>query len=681
MPALPHANPAEWDESQSVGYCRQAIGQQQVAADGILGVDPRVDRPPEETIALLEATLDATHDAILVVDLNRRVIHCNRQFLDMFGLTHDEVDAGGLDLVLQRLSQQLDDRDGALAAAQDLWTNAASRRLDLLRFKDGRIVERYVAPHQVGSRIVGRVASFRDVGETVRTAEALEQHRAFLEQAQAVAHIGSWVKELDGSSHVAWSTETHHIFGIPPGQFGGTSDAFYELVHIDDREAVHAAATESIERSRPYDIEHRIVRPDGVVRWVQECGSLLHDGVGRPVRMIGTVQDVTERRQLEDQLRQAQKMEAIGRLAGGIAHDLNNALTTMAGYAELALGELPAGHIARADVEEIRRAAERAGSVTRQLLAFSRKQLLQPRVFDLNETVASISRLLSRLLGPDVRVQTSLADAPLDVLGDPGQIEQAVINLAVNARDAMPTGGQLMMTTAIESIDEEYARTHVPIAPGRYIVLSVADTGHGMSRETQARVFEPFFTTKEAGKGTGLGLSMVYGTMKQIGGFIFVDSELGRGTTFRLFFPLASMREQAAEASPQAQPREPRPRGQETLLIAEDEPAVRNLVASALRNDGYKLLLAASAEEALAIADAHRGAIDLLLTDAMMPGRSGVELAAILVERYPRLRAIIMSGYTEETLPVGDGSVRVAMLQKPFTPRDLRRRIRDALDR
>src|SRR5262245_60361629 len=643
---------------------------------------PRVDSPtPEETIPLLDATLDATHDAILVVDLKRHVIHCNRQFLDMFRLTREDVDEGGLDVVLRRLSEALDDHDGTLVAAQDLWTDPANRRLDVLRFKDGRIVERYVAPHQIGSRIVGRVASFRDVGSTVRTAEALEQHRACLERAQAVAHIGSWVAELDGSGHVGWSSETHRIFGVPAGQFDGTSEAFFELVHTDDRDAVRAAGAASIERDRSFDIEHRIVRPDGTVRWVQECGSLLRDAKGNAVRMIGTVQDITERRQLEDQLRQAQKMEAIGRLAGGIAHDLNNALTTMAGYAELALGELPSDHVARADVEEIRKAAERAGSVTRQLLAFSRKQLLQPRVFNLNGTVAAISRLLSRLLGPDVRVQTALADAQLDLLGDPGQIEQAIINLAVNARDAMPAGGQLMMTTAIEAIDDEYARTHMPIMPGAYIVLRVADTGHGMSRETQARVFEPFFTTKEAGKGTGLGLSMVYGTMKQIGGFIFVDSELGRGTTFRLLFPPAAGQQPPADGSPMPHARNARPRGHETLLISEDEPAVRNLVASALRNDGYKLLLAASAEEALAIADAHRGAIDLLLTDAMMPGRSGVELAAILVERYPRLRAIIMSGYTEETLPVGDGSVRVAMLQKPFTPRDLRRRIRDALDR
>jgi two-component system, cell cycle sensor histidine kinase and response regulator CckA len=640
----------------------------------------RVDRPTlEETIALLEATLDATQNAVLVVDLNRHVIHCNRQCLEMLALERKDLDAGGFDLVLKRLTAQLEDPASMRITPQDLWTDPSSRRLDVLRFKDGRIFERYVAPHQIGSRIVGRVASFRDIGATVRTAEALEQHRAFLEQAQAVAHIGSWVAELDGSRSLGWSAETYRIFGVAAGDFAGTADAFYELVHIDDREVVRAATAAAIEQDRPFDIQHRIVRPDGGVRWVQECGSIVRDAQGRPLRMIGTVQDVTDRRQLEDQLRQAQKMDAIGRLAGGIAHDLNNALTTMAGYAELALGELPADHVARADVEEIRRAAERAGSVTRQLLAFSRKQLLQPRVFDLNQTVASISRLLSRLLGPDVHVQTRLADGALDVLGDPGQVEQAIINLAVNARDAMPIGGQLLMTTALETIDGDFARTHVPIAPGPYVVLWVVDSGHGMSRETQARVFEPFFTTKEAGKGTGLGLSMVYGTMKQIGGFIFVDSELGRGTTFRLYFPPVAAAAESTQVSRQT-PAEERPRGHETLLIVEDEPAVRNLVASALRNDGYKLLLAASAEEALTIADSHRGTIELLLTDAIMPGKSGIELAAIMVERYARLRVIVMSGYTEETLTAVDAGTRVALLQKPFTPRDLRRRIRDALD-
>ena len=634
-----------------------------------------MDRLPfEDTIALLEATLDATHDALLVVDLNHRIIHFNQHFLDLSRLSRDEIASGGLDGVVRRLTAQLENPGALAAIAEDLATDAV-RPIDVLRFKDGRIFERYVAAVRIGSRIVGRIASFRDINDAVRTAESLEQHRAFLEQAQAVAHVGSWVAELDGSGQLTWSAETYRIFGVAAGGFAGTSDAFYEQVHPDDREALRAARSASLEHDKPYDVEHRIVRTDGSVRWVHECASIERDSSGRPLRMIGTVQDITQRRQLEDQLRQAQKMEAIGRLAGGIAHDLNNALTAMAGYAELALGELTAEHVARADVEEIRRAAERAGSVTRQLLAFSRKQLLEPREFDVNETVTSIGRLLSRLLGPDVRVQTRLADEPLRVIGDPGQIEQALINLAVNARDAMPTGGQLTMTTAIETVDEEFARAHVPITAGTYAVVSITDSGHGMSRETQARIFEPFFTTKEAGKGTGLGLSMVYGTMKQIGGFIFADSELGRGTTFRLYFPPVASRPAAAAAPP----RDERPHGHEILLIVEDEAAVRNLVASALRTDGYTMLLASSAEDALAIADSSRDPIDLLLTDAIMPGKSGMELAAIMVERYAGLRVIIMSGYTEETLPV-DNAERVTLLQKPFTPRELRRRIRETLD-
>jgi two-component system, cell cycle sensor histidine kinase and response regulator CckA len=631
----------------------------------------------EETIALLEATLESTHDAILVVDLDRRVIRFNSRYLEMFGFTAGELERGGLDLVTARLTAALEEPPEGAAATADLWGDPATARLDVMRFKDGRVFERYVAPHQIGSRIVGRVASFRDIGPSVRAAEALEHHRTFLEEAQGVAHIGSWVADLDGSDRLGWSAESHRIFGVPIGQFEGTSEAFFRFVHPDDREIVRAASAASVTQGALYDIVHRIVRSDGTVRWVHECAHPVRDAQGHRLRMIGTVQDITERRQLEDQLRQSQKMEAIGRLAGGIAHDLNNALTTIGGYAELALGEVEAGHPARADVEEIRRAAERAGSVTRQLLSFSRKQLLEPRLFDLNDTVTAIARLLSRLLGPDVSVRTRLADAALPVLGDPGQIEQAIINLAVNARDAMPSGGELLLTTTRETLDDESVRTRVPMPAGEYIVLRVADTGHGMSRELQTRIFEPFFTTKDVGKGTGLGLSMVYGTLKQIGGFIFVDSEVDHGTTFHLYFPPGPPKPSAA--GPPG--REDERRGQETLLVVEDEPAVRNLVASALRHQGYHLLLAGSAEEALTVAEGHDGPIDLLLTDVTMPGQSGIELATLLVERRPGLPVIIMSGYTEEALDMPGTEGVVAVLQKPFTPRDLRRRIRDVLDR
>jgi PAS domain S-box-containing protein len=639
------------------------------------------DRPAlEPIVAMLEATLEATRDAILVVGLDRQILRYNQRYLEMFGFTAAELASGGLDHIVATIAGEIEDPDEALAASQAIWADPSAVQLDMMRFKDGRVIERFIAPLVLNARIVGRTASFRDIGAAIRTAELLAQHQTFLEQAQEVAHVGSWVAELDGSDRLDWSAEAHRIFGVPPGQFTGSSESFFSFVHPDDRAAVRAASEAAVVGGPPYDIEHRVIRPDGGVRWVHEKATLVGGVQGRPPRMVGTVQDITDRRLLEDQLRQSQKMEAIGRLAGGIAHDLNNALTAIAGYAELALGEVASEHAARADVEEIRRAAERAGSVTRQLLAFSRKQLLEPRVFDLNETIAAISRLLSRLLGADVEVQTRLAGTTLPVLGDPGQVEQAVINLALNARDAMPGGGKLVLATAAETVDEAYARSHLPMPAGRYTLLRVSDSGHGMPRETQARIFDPFFTTKDVGKGTGLGLSMVYGTLKQIGGFIFVDSEVNRGTTFRLYFPLppASRLAPAGELAPARQLER---RGAETLLIVEDEPSVRNLVASALRHDGYRLLIASSAEEALAAADAHDGPIDLLLTDAIMPGKSGVELANLMTSRRPGTPVIVMSGYTEETLELPGVKEPMALLQKPFTPRELRRRIREVLDR
>ena len=633
----------------------------------------------EETIALLEATLEATHDGIVVLDLEHRVIRYNRVLAEMLRIPLAAIDTGNADELLSGVAAELEDPEAFQRRSAELWANAEAKTSDVLRFKDGRIFERFVAPHRIAGRIVGRVISLRDIGPAVRTQQALEQHRAFLEKAQEVGHIGSWVAELDGSDRLGWSAETHRIFGVPPARFEGSATAFFALVHPDDRAAVEAVRDAAVAGGSPLDIEHRVVRSDGTLRWVHERAAIVQDPQGRPLRLVGTVQDITERRLLEDQLRQSQKMEAIGRLAGGIAHDLNNALTAIAGYAELALGELASDHAARADVEEIRRATERAGSVTRQLLAFSRKQLLQRRVFDLNETIAGIARLLSRLLGAGVEVQTRLDGSPLPVLGDPGQIEQAVINLAVNARDAMPTGGRLTLATARETVDEAFTRRHVPMTPGDYVVLRVSDSGHGMPRETQAHIFEPFFTTKEVGKGTGLGLSMVYGTLKQTGGFIFVDSEVDRGTTFRLYFPPAAPPPPTAGEAQQRRVRERE--GQETLLIVEDEPSVRNMVVSALRHDGYRLLLAGSAEEALTVADAHDGPIDLLLTDAMMPGKSGVELANLMAVRRPSTPVIVMSGYTDETLDVPGMKDPIALLQKPFSPRELRRRIKEALER
>ena len=632
------------------------------------------DRPsPTDTVALLEATLEATHDGIIVIDLNRRVVLWNRNIARMFRLSEETIGAG-VEAINAALAPQIENVDDLHETSRRVWADPTTPVLDTLRFKDGRVFERFIAPHRIEGAVTWLVASVHDVTERASIQQALEQNRALLERAQEVAHVGSWVVELDGSKRIVWSRETSRIFGVEPAQYAGTTTAALQLVHAEDREPLLASARAAIAAENRFETDLRISRSDGTARWVHARADIVRDADGRALRLIGTIQDVTDRRQLEDQLRQAQKMEAIGRLAGGIAHDINNALTAIAGYSELVLAELASDHQARADIEEIRRATERAGSVTRQLLAFSRKQLIEPRRFDVNDTVAAIARLLSRLVGPDVTVRTRLGSELRPIIGDPGQLEQALVNLAVNARDAMPNGGELSLETSSIVVDEALARQCVPMRPGEYVHLAVRDTGQGMSAETQARIFEPFFTTKPAGKGTGLGLSMVYGTLKQIGGFIFVTSELGRGTTFDVYIPPAP--EQPSTAPLNADGHAPSTRA--TILVVEDEPAVRQIVASTLRAE-YEVLQAASAEEALGIAAKMATAPDLLLTDAMLPGDSGVALAARLVERWPRLRVMFMSGFTDDDLSRTGAIHPVAVVQKPFTPRDLKARVRNAL--
>ena len=501
--------------------------------------DPGGKLTLEETVAIFEATLESTHDGLLVLSLDRRVLLHNRRFVEMFRLAPEIVERGDTAAMIAGVATQLEEPDAMLVQTAELETDPPGPSLAILHFKDGRVFERYVAPLRVGTTMAGRVLSYRDIGASAPDGQTREQHRVFLEKAQEVSHVGSWVAELDGSGRVAWSTETHRIFQLAPGTFQGTSESFYAFVHAEDRDAVRGAAEAAVAGGKPHDIVHRIVTPDGSERWVHERADVLRDAQGRPVRMIGTVQDITDRRQLEEQVRHAQKLDALGTLAGGIAHDLNNALTAIAGYTELALNVIASDHPARADVTEVRRAAARAASVTRQLLAFSRKELLEPRVFDLNKTVEDLARLLERLLGDNVHLQTDLEPGLPLINADPGQIEQAIINLCVNARDAMPEGGDLALATSLDRVDAASARARAPMPPGTYVVLTVSDTGHGMSAETQAHIFEPFFTTKESGKGTGLGLAMVYGTVQQSGAFIFVDSEPDHGTTFQLFFPPA----------------------------------------------------------------------------------------------------------------------------------------------
>jgi PAS domain S-box-containing protein len=408
--------------------------------------------------------------------------------------------------------------------------------------------------------------------------------------------------------------------------------------------------------------------------------AMLRDPAGEEVGTLGVLKDIGERRHLEEQLRQSQKMDAIGRLAGGIAHDFNNLLTVIAGRAQLILSRIRPEEPIHRDATLVRTTAERAAALTHQLLAFSRKQVLQPQVLNLNAVVTGMEPMLGRLIGEDIDLAVIPAEGLGRIKADPGQLEQVIINLVVNARDAMPEGGRLTIETADVELDAAYASRHVTVPPGPHVMLAVTDTGEGMDEQTRSRVFEPFFTTKGPGKGTGLGLATVYGIVKQSGGDIQLASERGRGTSFKIYLPLVA--EPASEPGPARSATAPVPRGDETVLLVEDEPEVRDLAREILEASGYTVLQACDPQDAVLMAERHAGPIRLLLTDVIMPRQSGRALAERLRPLRPELQVLYMSGYTNEAI-VRHGVLEpdTMFIQKPFTPAALGHKVRAALDR
>jgi two-component system, cell cycle sensor histidine kinase and response regulator CckA len=429
--------------------------------------------------------------------------------------------------------------------------------------------------------------------------------------------------------------------------------------------------------ARLNNVEVRWKRKDGKVITVRLSGHMVSSPEESSEVLEIIAEDVTEQRVLENQFRQAQKMEAVGRLAGGVAHDFNNLLTVISGYTEVLLERTDAENLLYPKILAIHQATERATSVTRQLLAFSRKQMLELKVVDVNHIVVEMERLLRPLIGENIGLETKLARDLGRTRADAGQIEQVIMNLVVNSKDAMPSGGKItIQTDNAELLKDEVSREHSYIHPGSYVVLSICDTGHGMDKETQARIFEPFFTTKEKGKGTGLGLSTVYGIVKQSGGYILVDSQPGQGTTFRIYLPRV---EEAAEAVGRVQVKSVQKGGSETVLLVEDEESVRQLVRETLEAQGYQILEAENGEEALRIANTH-SEIDMLITDVVMPGMGGRELSARLCASHPHTKLLYLSGYTEDSI-VHEGVLEpgTAFLQKPFTLQTLSRKVREVL--
>ena len=467
------------------------------------------------------------------------------------------------------------------------------------------------------------------------------------------------------------------ILGFTDDELAGTS--FYAHVHPDDVHTAQQAVKQATATNPGGTVQYRMRHKDGTWHTIESGASAILNQQGKVEKFVVVNRDVSEQRQLEEKFRQAQKMEAVGRLSGGVAHDFNNLLGVIIGYAEFLQESLDPENDLRSSVDEILKAGKRAASLTRQLLAFSRQQVLDPKVLDVNVVVLDMDKMLRRLIGEDIELSTVLGPDLGRLKADQSQLEQVLLNLVVNARDAMPQGGKLLIDTQNMIMDEAFVRRYpYPVQPGPYVCLTVTDSGIGMDAETKARAFEPFFTTKEKGKGTGLGLSTVYGVVKQSGGYIDIYSAPGAGTTFKIYLPRVDDALTADAPIGAATSFT----GSETILLAEDESSLRTLTRNTLELCGYKVLEAKDGLEALEVSERFKGPIDLLLTDMVMPGMGGRQLAQELTRRRPEIRLAYMSGYTGQTVgsqgPVDPGSV---FLLKPFTRELLTRKIREALDR
>ncbi|MEO8139330.1 MAG: response regulator [Gemmatimonadota bacterium] len=517
-----------------------------------------------------------------------------------------------------------------------------------------------------------------DVTDQKQVEAALrETEERFRELAENVREV-FFIYEPDTGRALYLSPAYEAVFGHSLEHAYATPSAWLEGVHPDDRAALDPVLHTSTGGDSRSDSIYRVVRPDGALRWIHGRATPVRDALGKVIRVVGIAEDITELRRTQEQLFQSQKIEAVGRLAGGVAHDFNNLLTVIIGHGELLGEDLKEGDPLRESVVEMLHAASRAAGLTKQLLAFSRQQVLDLRVVDLNALVGNMDKMLRRLIGEDVELRSVLSDTLGAVRADAGQIEQVILNLVVNSRDAMPDGGRLMIETSDVELDEAFIASHQPMAAGSYVMLAVTDTGTGMTEGVRHRLFEPFFTTKEPGKGTGLGLATVYGIVKQSGGYIWVYSEVGNGTTFKIYLPrVAETPEALSVPDVVAEP----PRGTETVLLVEDEDMVRSLARAALARRGYAVLEAANGREALAICERHRGPIDLLVTDMIMPGMTGRDLALRVILLRPEIKVLYVSGYTDRAI-VHQGLLEpgFSFLEKPFAPDSLARKVRKVLD-
>ncbi len=557
------------------------------------------------------------------------------------------------------------------------------RERALVRLVEDRTRELRVIQNELEERVQERTAELTGANQTLydtvlerRQAEQrLRESQTQLQQALKASKMGVWDWDIE-TGEILWSGICPQLLGLAPEAAKGSIQAYLKMTHPDDVSRLETCIQKSSQEGADFDLEHRIIWPDGSIHWIVSKGEVRSNEAGRPVHLAGVVMDITNQVQIEERLRQSQKMDAVGRLAGGVAHDFNNLLTAINGYAELLLAA-PGDPAMKQYLEEILKAGNRATHLTRQLLAFSRKQVLQPQLLDLNIVVANIEQMLLRLLGEDITLLVRLSGRAAVFKADPGQIEQVIVNLAINARDSMPGGGCLTIETANVSLDENYCVQHPDVPAGAYVRLAVTDTGMGIDPQTLPLIFEPFFTTKGPGKGTGMGLSTVLGIVKQSGGHITVYTEQTHGTTFKVYLPAVSGKVEEAPRPSIAQPAG----GTETILLVEDEEVVRKMISTILQNNGYTVLVAQHPEQALSIAGEYSGTIHFLLTDVVMPQMNGREMADRILALRPEIRVLFMSGYTEDVIiHRGILDPGIAFLHKPFTVENLTIQIRRLME-
>lgn len=625
----------------------------------------------------LNLAVDQSPASILITDRDGRIEYVNEKFTEITGYSAEEA--------LGRTTRILQSGNTPPEVYESLWENVRAGKPwegeIQNRRKGGELYWDYVRISPIrdeNGRVEHYLSVQEDITERKETEEALRRSVELFDQFAEHVKEAFFLMDVPDARIVYVSPAFADIWGIPIDEVYASPSKWIDAVHPEDRPSVERSIARS-DAGASTTTTFRLVRPDDEVRWVRARVFPIADETGRGTRIVGLAEDVTEQRAIEEALARSQRMEAVGRLAGGVAHDFNNLLTVILAEAQLMESDLPPDSTPAESLKQILDAANRAAVLTGQLVAFSRRQLIKPTAFRVNDLIADMEGMLRRIIGEDVRLVAHLAPDAGYVEADRGQVEQVIVNLIINSRDAVSGGGELSLTTTNEHLDEEYAKLYDEVTPGEYVKLTVSDTGTGMTRVVASRAFDPFFTTKPPGRGSGLGLSTSYGIVKQSRGHIAVYSEPGIGTTVAVYlprvYPEGDVEPETAET---AEPGN----GTETVLVVEDERPVRDVVVRSLRTRGYAVLEAQDSTEALELVERYEGEIDLLLTDVVLPGEGGRELAEQVVELRPDVRVLFMSGYTDDVILHHNlRSADFDLLQKPFTAISLAAKVREVLDR